>query len=131
MIGAEYIWRMAISAGIEGPPYCFRFSALDLQYSSICVALNALLTLMIIARLVLHSRSIRSAFGTSAGVTGVYTTIVTILTEACTPYTIVFLVYLAVTSNGGDIFISMSMSSMLITRLQVCAIFPVFYTLQY
>ena len=77
---------------------------------------------MIIARLVLHSRSIRSALGAPAGVTGVYTTIIVILTEACTPYAVAFLIYLV--SNNYKPYI---ISSMFVTRFQVRA---VFYALQ-
>ena len=78
---------------------------------------------MIIARLVLHSRSIRSALRASDGVTGVYTTIIVILTEACTPYAVVFLIYL-VSPDDGRLHL---ISSIFVTRFQVRA---VFYALQ-
>ena len=53
---------------------------------AINLSLNALLTLMIITRLILHSRNIRKAVGTTAGVTGLYKAIVTMLVESSALY---------------------------------------------
>ena len=54
----------------------------DTAYMAICVALNVLLTLMIIIRLALHIRNIRNAIGASPGLGGLYTTVITILVES-------------------------------------------------
>jgi len=56
-------------------------------YLSISVALNVLLTLMIVVRLVLHSRNIRTATGALAGTSGLYKTISTIFIESCALFT--------------------------------------------
>ena len=68
--------------------------AFSISCFSISVALNALLTLMIIMRLVLHSRNMRNAMGTTANASGLYETIVTMLTESSALYTIGFLLYI-------------------------------------
>ena len=52
-----------------------------LPYFSISLSLNTLLTLMITTRLILHTRSIRTAMGTRSG--GLYKAIVTVLVESC------------------------------------------------
>lgn len=59
---------------------------IDTSYTSICLSLNVILTLMIVARLILHSRNIRRATGTSDGTAGLYTTIVTMLVESYALY---------------------------------------------
>ena len=51
-------------------------------YIAMSLSLNILLTLMIVVRLVLHSRSIRASTGTSAGTVGLYKSIVTMLIES-------------------------------------------------
>ena len=55
-------------------------------YVTMTLSLNALLTLMIITRLILHSRNVRKAVGTTAGVTGLYKAIVTMLVESSALY---------------------------------------------
>ena len=51
-------------------------------YYSIALSLNVLLTLMLITRLVLHSKNIRSVMGTQDGASGLYKTIITMLVES-------------------------------------------------
>ena len=58
-----------------------------LPYFSISLSLNVLLTLMIVIRLVLYTRDIRSVTG-EAGIGGLCKTIVTILIESCALYTV-------------------------------------------
>jgi len=67
-----------------------RFGA---PYFSIAFALNVLLTLMIITRLVLHRKNIRDAMGTTAGVGGLYKAVITILVESAALYAVTFLMY--------------------------------------
>ena len=62
-------------------------------YFSIAFALNVLLTLMIITRLVLHRKNIRNAMGTTAGVGGLYKTAITILIESSALFAVSFLMY--------------------------------------
>jgi hypothetical protein len=67
---------------------------LGLSFFSISVSLNVLLTLMIIVRLTLHSRNVRNATGASAGATGLYNAIVTVLIESCALYAVSFLLFI-------------------------------------
>ena len=55
-------------------------------YLAISVLLNVLLTLMIVVRLVLHSKNIRAAMGNQGGIGGFYKTAVTILIESSALY---------------------------------------------
>lgn len=67
---------------------------LGLSFFSISVALNVILTLMIIVRLILHSRNVRDAMGAPAGAGGLYTAIVTVLIESCALYAVSFLLFI-------------------------------------
>jgi len=51
-------------------------------YMSLSLSLNFLLTLMIVARLVLQSWNIRAGMGPSAGISGLYKSIATMLIES-------------------------------------------------
>ena len=53
-----------------------------LPYFSISIALNILLTLMIVTRLILHARNIRTVTGTPTGIGGLYRATVTMLIES-------------------------------------------------
>jgi len=53
-----------------------------IPYYSISLSLNILLTLMIVIRLILHGRNVRIATGSSAGISGLYNTIATMLIES-------------------------------------------------
>ena len=68
-------------------------SPLATSYYSVSSSLNLLLTLMIIARLVLHSRNFRNAVGASSGAGGLYTAVVTMLVESSALYTVTLLLY--------------------------------------
>jgi hypothetical protein len=58
----------------------------SLPFISISVSLNVLLTLMIVIRLVLHSRNIHAAMGAPSGIGGLRKSIVTMLIESCALY---------------------------------------------
>ena len=64
------------------------FSKFGVVYLSISVSLNVLLTLMIVIRLILHARKIRTATGSLAGISGLYNTVSTMLIESCTLFSI-------------------------------------------
>ena len=53
-----------------------------LTYYSISVSLNVLLTLMIVVRLILHTRNVRTVMGKS-GIGGLYKAIIAMLVEPC------------------------------------------------
>ena len=66
---------------------------LFMPYFFISLSLNILLTLIIIARVVLHSRNLRNATGNLVASDGMYNTIVTMLVESCALYTVTFLLF--------------------------------------
>ena len=70
-------------------------------YYGISFALNALLTLMIITRLLLHSRNIRNAMGTADKASGLHKAVVTMLVESAAPYAAVFLIFIGTWSSGN------------------------------
>ena len=74
-------------------------------YISVAVSVNVLLTLMIVTRLVLHSRSIRAAMGTPGGIGGLYKTVITMLIDSCALFTVSSLLVIEQSSSGVvDIF---------------------------
>jgi hypothetical protein len=76
-------------------------TSLEILYHSIALSLNLLLTLMIIARLALHSRNIRNAIGASSGAGGLYTALITMLVESSALYAICYLLYMIPTAAGS------------------------------
>ena len=78
-----------------------------LPYFSIALSLNVLLTLMIVIRLILHTRNARTSTGES-GISGLYKVIVTMLIESSALYAVSSLLVLGPSSAGNsasDIFI--------------------------
>ena len=71
-----------------------------LPYLSISVSLNVLLTVMIVVRLALHSRSIPSARG-AAGTIGLYRTIITMLIESSALYAVNSLLLIGLWGAGN------------------------------
>ena len=81
--------------------------AIGTPYFSISVSLNVLLTLMIVTRLVLHSRDIRDSMGPLVRLDGLYKAIVTVLIESCSLYAITFVLFIgtwATTSSLEFVF---------------------------
>lgn len=79
-----------------------------LPYFSISLGLNILLTLMIVTRLIMHSRNIRKALGAPAGAGGLYKTIITVLVESSALYAVNSLLFVApwgASSHVADIFL--------------------------
>jgi len=79
-----------------------------LPYFSISVGLNVLLTIMIVTRLVLHSRNVRSAMGAPVGISGLYKAIVTMLIESSALYAVNSLLFIGPWGAGShiaDIFV--------------------------
>jgi hypothetical protein len=70
-----------------GPKFVYVIVHFGLPYFSICLSLNILLTLMIVTRLVLHSRRIRKSMGSSAGTNGLYKGVITMVVESSALYT--------------------------------------------
>lgn len=63
-------------------------------YYAISFSLNTLLTLLIVIRLVLHSRNIRNAMGTANGAGGLHKAVVTMLVESAAIYAVAFLLFI-------------------------------------
>ena len=70
-----------ILANFSGDSVVSRFQFYTV-YISLSLSLNVLLTLMIVTRLVLHGRNIHAATGSSAGISGLYKSIATMLIES-------------------------------------------------
>lgn len=91
-----------------------------LPYFSISLSLNILLTLLIVARLAMHSRNIRNAMGAPAGASGLYETIITVLVESCAIYAVTSLLFVVpwgAKSHVADIFLP------ILAEVQVRALF--------
>ena len=72
-------------------------------FYAISFSLNVLLTLMIVARLVLHDRSFRKITGTQATAGKVYKTVITILVESFALHAISFLLYMVPWAVGSSV----------------------------
>jgi len=84
-------------------------SKFSVPHLSISVSLNVLLTLMIVIRLILHGRQIRTATGSAFGITGLYKTVSTMLVESCALFAVSSLVVIGAlaahsSSNDGVFF---------------------------
>ena len=85
---------------------------------SISVALNVLLTLMIVARIVLPNRDIRNITKSPIKVGALYKAIVTSLVESCAVYSVICLIYIL--SWTKDLFCSGASLSVLVqTQVRV------------
>ena len=94
-----------------------------LPYFSISLSINILLTLMIVVRLVLHSRNVRAAIEMEepSGITGFYKAIVTMLIESSAIYAASSLLFVGPWGAGShvaDIFLP------ILAETQVRAFFP-------
>jgi len=83
----------------------FNFS---IPFVSVSISLNVLLTLMIVIRLVLHGRNIRTAIGSPVGINGLYKTVATMLIESSALFAVNSLLLIAlwgVRSGAADTFL--------------------------
>lgn len=92
---------LLVSEGLEWRRFSIT-TTLDfgLPYLSISVSLNVLLTVMIVTRLVLHSRNILSTRG-AAGRIGLYRATITMLIESSALYTVNSLVLIGLWGAGN------------------------------
>lgn len=65
-----------------------------IPHHTLSVAVNVLLTLMIVIRLLLHGRKTRQAMGASTPAGGWYKIVITVLTESCALFAISFLLFI-------------------------------------
>ena len=76
-------------------------ASIGIPYFSISVSLNALLTLMIVTRLVLHSRLVRDAMGPLLRPTGLYNAVTSMLVESCALYAVTFILFIGAWGTGS------------------------------
>ena len=95
---------------------------MDTSYTSISLSLNLLLTLMIIVRLILHSRNLQRAIGTAGGATGLYATVVTMLIESYALYTVVLLLYIVSWNTYSS---TIGLTSRVVGNIQVRAVLTI------
>lgn len=88
---------------------------------SVSLSLNVLLTVMIIVRLILHSRNLKNAMGATSRATRLYRAIVTMLIESCALYAITFLLFIATWRTGGPV---LYIFDPILTETQVSVFFP-------
>jgi len=70
-----------------------------MPYLLISIALNDLLTLMVVIRLLLHNRSIRAIVGALVGISGLHKTIITMLVESSALYAVSLLLVVGKSSS--------------------------------
>jgi len=94
---------------------------ISLPYFSIAISLNILLTLMIIIRLVLHSRNVHAATGSPAGISGLYKTVVTMLIESSALYAVSSLLVIGPMAARG---LAVNLFFPILAETQVCTFQP-------
>ena len=72
-------------------------------YYSISLALNVILTLMIVGRLIIHGKNVRNAMGSPSGVNGLYKAIVGMLVESCALYAVSYLLFMVPWAAGSPV----------------------------
>ena len=98
-MGVMLIYQSSVLTGVE-------WSALP--WFTISLSLNIILTLMIVVRLILHTRAIRTAMGGS-GIGGLSKAIVTMLVESCALYAVSSVLVIGpwgATATIGNTFLS-------------------------
>ena len=113
-IFAAMHWTNPINVGMGIVTLCFQYGRylsnspilprFGVPYISISLSLNVLLTVMIVTRLVLHGRNIRTATGSQVGISGLYKTISTMLIESCALFAVSSLVVVAALVRAGNMF---------------------------
>jgi len=109
-------WRLDVK---DWESFTIRYS---IPYFSVSISLNVLLTLMIIIRLVLHSRSTRTPAATLAGIGGLYKTIITMLIESSALYALSSLLVIGTFVSGScaaDLFLPILAETQVIAPLLI------------
>lgn len=79
------------------------FADFGKTYYSMSLSLDVLLTLMIVTRIVLHSRDFKKAMGSLVKPDRLYKALVTILVESCALYTVSYLLFLGPWASSSPI----------------------------
>lgn len=95
---------------------------IGIPYFSVSISLNVILTLMIITRLILHSRKSRSVLGAHTGASRLYKEVITTLIESsalCAITSLLFIVPWAAGSWVADIFLPLLAETQVIAPLLI------------
>lgn len=76
---------------------------IGIPYFSISVSLNILLTLMIVARLILHSRNVRDAMRPLVRPSGLYNAVVSMLIESSALYAVNFILFIGAWATSSPV----------------------------
>ena len=98
-MGIAFIWQIARTFSINSNSVTI--ANFGTPYYAISISLNVLLTLMIVARLILHRKNIRKAMGTRAG--GLYGTAATMLVESCALYAVSYILFIGPWAIGSPV----------------------------
>jgi hypothetical protein len=109
---------VAINGVITNHPSWTLFERLILSYYGVSVALNVILTLMLVVRLAIHHRNIRNVSG--LGANGLYKALIAMLIESCSIYSIALLIYIGVAASSNFAF---EIFYPIISQTQVRAVF--------
>lgn len=85
-------------SNLRNPTAIFDFA---IPSYSISLSLNVLLTLMIVARLILHDRKFGKAMGAPATTGGLYNSIVTVLVESSALYAVSVLLFIGLWASNN------------------------------
>lgn len=97
-MGIAFLYQGSLHADLDLSSVSF-----GVPYYSISLSLNVILTLMIVGRLILHSKNFQNAMGPTAKTGGLYKAIVTILIESCALYAITYLLFMAPWAAGSSV----------------------------
>ena len=96
-----FIYQFSRPIGIPWDSFTIHQSGIPLF--SISIALNVLLTLMIVARIVLVNRDIRNIMNAPVKLGGLYKAIVTSLVESCALYSVTCILWIASWNAGSPL----------------------------
>ena len=100
--GTSYAFNVAMGIifvyQVTGPT---TIASAGIPYFSLSLSLNVILTLMIVVRLTLHARDVRTATG-ETGSGGLCTAIVTIFVESCPVNAVTSVLVLGLLGDGND-----------------------------
>ena len=100
-MGIAYIYQVARTFDLDATSGTL--ADFGTPYYAISISLNVLLTLMIVTRLIRHSRNIRIAMGASARVGGLYKTAITMLVESCALYAVSYILFIGPWAIGNPV----------------------------
>jgi hypothetical protein len=98
-------------------------SFINKYYISISHALDTLVTVIIVTRLIMHSRNIRKAIGASTGTNGLYKTVVAMLVESYALYAVAFLLFIIPRASNNPV-VNIFFPILVLSRVRVISTLP-------